>query len=73
VTPICLSNITDAFGAFRNIMVECPVPWNIIELFAALGCHAFLENTTTISTRDESNMLGATIYDKIIIFFYTQL
>ena len=70
MTPICPSRITGAFGAFRNVMVEFPVPWNVTELFTALVCHESLGNTVTIPARNGSGMLGATIYDEIIIYIY---
>ena len=73
MTPICPSRTTIAFGAFRKVMVEYPVPWNVAELFTLLVCHAFLGKTITISTKNVLDMLGAVIYDEIIRFFlYTQ-
>jgi len=59
VTPICSSKITDALEAFRKVMVEFFVPWNVIELFTAFVCHAFLGKNATISAKNESSMLEA--------------
>ena len=68
MTPICHSKITSAFGAFRNVIVEFPIPCNVTELSIGLVCHALPENTATISARNGLNMLGAAIYDEIIIY-----
>jgi len=57
-----------AFEAERKVMVEFHVPWNVTELFTTLVCHAFPGKTTTMSAKKGSDMLGATIYDKVIIF-----
>ena len=52
-------------------MVEFLVPLNVTELLTAFFCHAFIGRTTTILTKNGSDMLGTTIYDEIIRFFYT--
>jgi len=60
-----------AFGAKRKVIVEFPVPWNVIELFTALVCHAFPGKTATMSTKKGLCMLGEAIYDKVIKFCFS--
>jgi len=60
-----------AFGVGRKVIVEFPVPWNVTKLFTALVYHAFPNKTATMSAKKGSDMLGATIYDKVIKFCFS--
>jgi len=55
----------------RKVIIEFHVPWNVTELFTALVCNAFPGKIATMSRKKRSDMLGATIYDKVIKFCFS--